>query len=262
MAWTLGECQKAWSLIPELSTEDVTKALQRAGKTLPADRVQAFRERLEAALQAYVAEKLLEASTAGAKRSATAMQLDRIAKHADRLLKLMPADSNAVTLAAGQELRRAFLQKTPWLRRTLLLPPTDPAGFAALRATSKVVATLAEAARRAYKRERDLIEREGTRKGKARRKGDTVMRTLMGTINGIWTDFFQELPEVSWNALRAKGGGSYLLFVHGLLHAYAARVPDELQRLYPGLRARLRPTQQAVRGHFRATGTSRLPRMA
>jgi hypothetical protein len=260
MAWTVGQYQKAWSLIPELSTDDVAGALCRARKKLPADQQEILRQRLGVAFHTYIAEKLFELGVADVKPSARTKQLERIAKQAERLRKMMPDDGNAVTLAASQEMRRA-LMLTPCVRQTLVLPPTDPAGFAALQAINQVVALLELASKRAFERERLLIQRANKRKGKAHHKGDTAMRTLIGTINGIWVDVFKDLPGVTPSETRDEGGGSYLPFVHTLLRAYARRVPDELESLAP-LRAPLRLTQQAIRSHFRATGISRLRRMA
>ena len=260
MAFSLGQYQTAWDLIPDLPIDDVRNALKRAKRVLPVQREEELHERLAEALKNYVAEKLYEVGTADVTRSSKAKRLERIALQARRLRRVIPDDKRGVTIAASQELRRALMQ-TPWLRRTLVLPPNDPAGFAALEAVAAVVEILADAANQAHRRERMLIDRDRKAKGKARHKGDTAMRTLIGEINGIWIDVFEELPGVTLSRAPDKDGGSYLPFAHSLLHAYADRLPAELQRL-AHLRARLRLTQDAIRGHFRATGISRLRRMA
>jgi len=97
--------------------------------------------------------------------------------------------------------------------------------------------------------------------GKSREKrhfGDRALRAFFGELNGIWMDYFDKLPGVTWHEHRSQIEGKYIGFVESILCAYASKIPEELQQMVPGLRDRFDLTRSALHGRFRRTNISKL----
>ena len=88
------------------------------------------------------------------------------------------------------------------------------------------------------------------------------MRKLFGNINGIWVDFFDEVPGAGWDAEKSEVSGPYVGFILTLFNALRARLPDELANTYPKLAKGIALNANAVRARYRRSGIPKLKGIA
>jgi len=271
---TVDEYQAALSLIPELSESDVSTALAKTKKQLNQTELEELRASLNEALRDYVVGHLLELVLKGARPSARAKRLKCIAGSAKRLLVTIGERNDPVADAAWTEILQASRKHHEQLAR--LFDPMDwRASFMgarrrvahfldlrediALERIKGVVVLLRDISLAASARERKLIENKATKK--ARYEGDDAMQELFCALNDIWQNSFHQLsPGVTFDSFKKVYGGRYKNFVSYVLYTYAAKVPDELERLATGLRASLKLTDNAIHSRFRNTKVSQLRR--
>jgi hypothetical protein len=272
------EFQTAISQIPELSDSDVSAALEEAEKQLSPRRRKELRACLNKAFSHYVQDRLDGLCLAGAKPSARAKRLERIADSFKQLVMAIGERGNPVDESAWLEIydvaRRKEAHNPP--RRTAsdykktLTELRNQAGqmtdeikpafqgnvmlpaFQDLLEQIKGTAVLwRDIVQDALKRERKLIKLKA--KEMARHQGNWAMPQLFDTLDRLWREFFHEKPKFRVDRSKNLVRGSCLEFVFYILRCYAQHVPDGLEKLHPGLKARLRRlTPEAIYARFRA----------
>jgi hypothetical protein len=273
MVWTNEKFQRAFSHIPRLANADVTNALRAAGKSLKPEATRQLREQLGVALRNYIVERVFEIATKAVTPSAEAKRLDKIAKNARRLYSSIGEPRDATGEVAYREIRRQARGRSKQLAELFNLRAIewtatdagkpvhvlDDQEDVSLRKIVEGIAELEWLASAATRRRRAKVAK--TAGNRARHKGDKAIQSLFGTLNGIWFDFFDEVPTTSYNPYSDDPVGPYIDFVHTVLHRYSSSIPNELELVDRGLRARLRLTRNAIQMRFRDTKLSKLNRV-
>lgn len=267
--WTVDQYQDAFDLIPELSTSDISNVLHAAGKDLKGKKRDELRKCLNEVLRTYVVERIFAASKKSPTRTKLVRHYRAIENVAIALLKQYEQPGE-VAAKAKEGLRRAAYIRRRELAEHFSGNPTierlqDLQHNAAFRSMSESIRLLAVIAEDARLTEQKQIERE---RSKPRHKGDVALQNLFGDIHGIWLDQFDELPGVTIpTGDHSNPLGAYIDLVKCVMHSFARKVPDELENLVTskvsdnkekGLRRSLEMTPNAIYGHYRRTGISKL----
>jgi hypothetical protein len=257
--------------IPCLTEEDVIAALGAAKKKLNAAGRATMREKLSDALRNYVVERLLvEAKRVSPSQLAT--KLKHFAGCTRGLAEgLETPPVTVIPNAVRNAVLRHSLRYADRLRAILGPSATINDSDAPLHA-AQILLQLAQVFHDATTDALDAARRRTIRNakrinpGKAReprRATDRAMIDFFGTLNGLWLDLFYEIPGATLNAYASRTdrvGGPYIAFAESILHSYAGRIPDAINTLAPGLRAKLRLSRAAIHARFRQTGFSDLRR--
>jgi hypothetical protein len=276
--------QKAISLLPELSDDDISSVLGARGKKLDAPSRYEIRGQLNEALRDYVRARIWESGAAAVTPSARAKRLNQLAEKTRRVVQARGAEGDPLSESIRSALLGALADRGQEVT-TLFGVPVEVAGdgtavgedaslasvgkdatqrrgltgleqLALLERLWNAVDLLNNVARTAYETERRRIAAKAP--DRDRHRADEGMQALFFGLNEIWMKFFRKLPGVTWDEYHRKFRGPYVQFVECVLHRYADRVPDALEGLAPGLRRRLRLTRPAIHSHFRETGVSSL----
>lgn len=231
--------------IPQLSADDVESALQAARRTLSPLRRAALARRINVALSNYAITQLGDQRRRSTTQSALRLRLSQIHRavaSSDRA-RILALLRDVKSKHALLELRRIALV------RGIENAPLDQ-DIDRLRVLSEHALKLVSG--------RIKYAKARASKGRMREKrntGSEPMRALFGTLNGLWVQYFREIPGMSRG--RNQPGGPYARFVSTLLASFSRLIGDDIESDCRGFRARLRLSPQALHGYFRRTGISR-----
>jgi hypothetical protein len=227
-------------MIPRLSDGELADALARARLTV------AQREKLletfNTLLHGYVVARVWEAGIRAVRPAQLAHRLEELLESAEKLLTALGDENDATAFAAWTQVSRAAQGKHF----------NALADFRQLREQLMRFRDASKAASARIEKVADVMAAS-----RARNPGDPAMQVLFNSICQLWPTYFGRPVRVTVGANGAQG--SVVRFLTSLLHGFAGRIPDRLEKLDPGLRARLKLPAGAIRERIRVGRTSSLP---
>lgn len=266
----LDQIRNAIGLIPELALTDVKEAVSKANKVLPKRRMVELHDQLQAAFRDYFVNHLFSNAIANERPSETKRKLGQIASTSEKLIRLLGIKKDSqgagalylsmVRSAEKEGARLNGFDSHPKIVlggaddvRLNLEPVTDFRGREKLLAIAKDLQLLTDIAVGAQK-----IQTAKSNKTSSRNPGDPDMRQLIGNLNGIWIDIFEEAPGAGYDELRQIADGPYIRFLESLFSQLTSRIPTELSRVNPNLKRSLSLTPNAIRTKVQKTNIGRL----
>ena len=266
----IDEIRNAIDLIPELAPTDVKDAVTKAGKVLPKGRVAELHDQLQAAFRDYFVNHLWNNAIANERPSETKRKLGQIATTSEKLIRLLGTEKDSqgagalyLSLVRSAEKEGARLDgfdshpkivpDGPDDGRRHLQTLIDFRGREKLLAIANDLQLLSDIAFGAQK-----YQDGKSNKTPSRHSGDPDMRQLIGNLNGIWFDIFEEVPGAGYDEHRQRADGPYIRFLESLFAQLRSRIPTELSRVNPNLKRSLTLTRNAIRTKVQKTNISRL----
>jgi hypothetical protein len=246
---------RAFDLVPQLDIEDFKKALNNAEKSVTPDAESEAVGNLNAHFKVYCQHRIFCSSTVNLLCSDAAKNLKRLKEKANSLLEFLTAQSPAgISLQLSIKLQAKLqAEKNPSDR-------FDP-GFRGIEKYSQIVQslqTLKDFSVAAHSMEREKIE-AGKRDPK--NVGDPEINELLRVIGIFWEQTFNAIPAVSWDEHHSSPTGHYLAFVKTLLHSYADRISDDLEKIVPSLKESLQLSDNAIRSRVNGLNKKLKPRV-
>lgn len=246
------QIQKARAIAPTLSKTDIAAAVSATGKKIPKQKEKEFRDSVNVILLNFLMDRWCRLAV---KRPAakTVKRLEQVTSASERLLKAIGPDERP------NEIHRSLANAAAFGDRDKLRL-ADLAAFRGDEEVSQLIASIAwlgEVAAIAAKN-----ASRGKKTSKARHEGEPEKHTLFGNINGLWLDFFNEVPGTSIPASGGDPCGPYIRFVSSILDTLTSKAPPTLLAIDPKLTSDLAMTPQAIRGYFMKTGRTKIKRMS
>lgn len=95
-------------------------------------------------------------------------------------------------------------------------------------------------------------------KGKPNHSRDEAMQEFFGGLNGVWINWFGEIPGMTFDPIDGMIKGRFFNFVQAIFAAMRENVTAEMKVSDSSLFAYLNLSDQAIRSRFRDTGISKI----